>query len=187
MARPTSHQADRAEGPRRLTRPRTGISVSAPASCDCSGRLFMLCLTVGRRGRGKVGTLPEKLGFRPGRTGWLFDAPEELATAIGWPDTPPMGMCDLILGFVRNRAEIAPALARALAHYQRGNALWFSYPKKSGSIRSDLSRDDGWQPLTDAGLIPVTQIALDENWSALRFRYRDEVKKITRRTHSIAD
>lgn len=127
-------------------------------------------------------SMAEKLGAKPDRTAWMFDAPHNLTTAIGWPDTVPSGLCDLILGFVRDKADVAPALARALPHYQRGNALWFAYPKKSSTIRSDISRDEGWQSLADAGLIPVTQIALDQDWSALRFRFRDEVKKITRRT-----
>ena len=31
------------------------------------------------------------------------------------------------------------------------------------------------------GLVAVTQVAIDDTWSALRFRYRDEVAKLTRK------
>ena len=58
--------------------------------------------------------------------------------------------------------------------------MWFAYPKKSGTIASDITRDDGWDLLAAHDLLPVTQVAIDSDWSALRFRYRDEIKKLTR-------
>lgn len=48
--------------------------------------------------------------------------------------------------------------------------LWVAYPKKSGSIKSDITRDNGWEELTNAGYIPVTQVSVDNDWTALRFR-----------------
>ena len=72
-------------------------------------------------------------------------------------------------------------LAAVLPSYGRGGRLWFAYPKKSGARASDISRDTGWAPLLEAGLLPVTQVALDADWSALRFRFRDEVPTLTRK------
>jgi hypothetical protein len=34
--------------------------------------------------------------------------------------------------------------------------------------------------VTSEGLLPVTQIALDDTWSALRFRFREEIPKLMR-------
>jgi hypothetical protein len=65
--------------------------------------------------------------------------------------------------------------------YESGKRLGFAYPKKTGAIKTDLSRDHGWQPLDRHDLLPVTQIALDETWSALRFRRRAEIQKLTRK------
>lgn len=48
--------------------------------------------------------------------------------------------------------------------------LWIAYPKKSGSIKSDLTRDEGWEIFDGSGYSPVMQVAIDDNWSALRFR-----------------
>ena len=48
--------------------------------------------------------------------------------------------------------------------------------KKTGAIASDLSRDVVWKRMTGTGLRPVTQIAIDETWSALRFRPEEMVK-----------
>jgi hypothetical protein len=59
--------------------------------------------------------------------------------------------------------------------------LWFAYPKKSSrKYKSDINRDNGWQPLGDLGFEPVRQIAIDEDWSALRFRNPDFIKTMKR-------
>lgn len=126
-------------------------------------------------------SIAEKLGFKAGRVAWMLAAPEKLCEIIGLPLQPPTGDCDLILTFAADRAALADVAATVLPIYKRGGSLWFAYPKKSGAVKSDLYRDAGWDPVTAAGLIPVTQIALDDDWSALRFRYRDEVPKITRK------
>lgn len=126
-------------------------------------------------------SIVDKLGFKPDKRAWMLDVPENLHNIIGLPMVRPEGDIDLLLGFAANVAALPPLLDRMLPLYKRGGALWIAHPKKSGSIRSDLSRDAGWDSLTKAGMIPVTQIAIDDDWSALRVRYRDEVKVITRK------
>jgi len=88
---------------------------------------------------------------------------------------------ELILAFATDRAALARVAARAMDLYGVGGRLWFAYPKKAGAIRTDLDRDHGWEPLTQAGLLPVTQVALDATWSALRFRLREEIPTLTRK------
>lgn len=56
------------------------------------------------------------------------------------------------------------------------------YPKRSGSIWTDISRDRGWQPLLALNFILVPQVSVNEDWSALRFRLKDEVKQVTRKS-----
>ena len=59
--------------------------------------------------------------------------------------------------------------------------VWVAYPKKSSTrYRSEINRDHGWQPLGDLGFEGVRQIAVDEDWSAVRFRKADQIKKLTR-------
>lgn len=126
-------------------------------------------------------SIADKLGCKPGKRAWVLNAPENLWKIIGLPAERPDGDIDLLLGFAVDVAALGPLVDRMLPVYTRGGAFWVAYPKKSGSIRSDLSRDAGWDRLTREGMIPVTQIALDNDWSALRFRYRDEVKLMTRK------
>lgn len=109
-------------------------------------------------------TIADKLGFKPGRRAWMVNAPEKLRETIGLPVEQPDGDIDLLLGFAANVAALGPLVDRMLPIYKRGGFFWVAHPKKSGSIKSDLSRDAGWNRLTREGLIPVTQIALDDDW-----------------------
>jgi hypothetical protein len=42
-----------------------------------------------------------------------------------------------------------------------------AYPKGG---RADINRDSLWPILAEDGFRPVSQVALDDTWSALRFR-----------------
>jgi hypothetical protein len=48
-------------------------------------------------------------------------------------------------------------------------------PKGSSKVPTDLSRDVFWEALGYLGLRPVTQVSVDDVWSALRFRPVAEV------------
>lgn len=122
--------------------------------------------------------LCKKLGCKPGSVLRLIDCPETVAPRL--PGSVAADQPSIILTFVRDRAALAAAAPGAIAAYRRGAALWFAYPKKSGSIASDITRDEGWDSLAMHDLLPVTQIAIDSDWSALRFRYRDEIARLTR-------
>jgi len=78
---------------------------------------------------------------------------------------------DFILIFVRNQAEIEKFTPIALHNLLCDGVLWFSYPKKTSKIlRSDIDRDHGWKTLTDAGFHGIRIVAIDDDWSAMRFR-----------------
>ncbi len=127
-------------------------------------------------------TVLQKLGFKPGVIGWAVKRPVDLEE-IDLPDRPADAVAvELIVAFVASTSDIEERLAHVLPHYQRGGSLWFAYPKKSGAIKTDISRDHGWEPLAAYDLLPVTQVALNETWSALRFRYRDEIARLTRKS-----
>lgn len=85
------------------------------------------------------------------------------------------------LVFVVDRAAL-DAVVPALVKSVPGDVvLWFAYPKLSSKrYRSDLNRDEGWAVLSEVGFRPVRQVAVDEDWSAVRFR-RTEYSKPYRR------
>jgi hypothetical protein len=73
-------------------------------------------------------------------------------------------------------------LVHALVPQLNGDAiLWLCYPKgTSKKYRCEFNRDTGWQAIGAYGFEPVRQVAIDEDWSALRFRNVDFIKKMTR-------
>jgi hypothetical protein len=64
----------------------------------------------------------------------------------------------------------------------KGDAiLWYCYPKGSSKkYKCEFNRDTGWEGLGKYNLEPVRQIAIDEDWSAIRFRRVEYIKTITR-------
>ena len=125
-------------------------------------------------------SLLDKLGYKAGVSAVPWRVPEQLAASSA--GLAPEGEPSFLIAFVHDRAELAEAATEVASVYRAGGHLWLAYPKKSGTIRSDLNRDQGWEPITALGLLAVTQVALDEDWSALRFRYRDEIKLLKRRS-----
>jgi hypothetical protein len=61
--------------------------------------------------------------------------------------------------------------------------LWVCYPKAtSKNYKCDFNRDNGWEYIANTlNMEPVRQIAIDDDWSALRFRKVAFIKTITRR------
>ena len=85
------------------------------------------------------------------------------------------------LGFVTRQKEV-DAIAKGVAKKARGDAIvWFAYPKGSSKrYTCEFNRDTGWAALGNAGFEPVRMVAIDEDWSAVRFRRVEFIKMMTR-------
>ncbi len=125
-------------------------------------------------------SLPGKMGYRAGMAGLIDGVPDDLAGLFAEVETgePPVW----IAGFCRDAEGVWWAARRLLPLYRTGGHLWLCYPKKSGRIATDITRDIGWEPVHAAGFLGVAQVAVDADWSALRFRRRDEIREITRKS-----
>lgn len=93
----------------------------------------------------------------------------------------PPGRVAFALAFVTRQKELN-AIGRALVRKAEGDAVvWFAYPKgTSKRYTCEFNRDTGWQLLGDAGFEPVRMVAIDEDWSAVRFRRAEHIKSMTR-------
>ncbi len=107
----------------------------------------------------------------------------ELALLIGRkilraPGTAPVSFT---LAFAITQAEL-DAASRVLVQTESPDpVLWLAYPKQSSKrYRCEFNRDRGWSVLGDAGFEGVRMVAIDDDWSALRFRRVEQVKKLTR-------
>jgi hypothetical protein len=88
---------------------------------------------------------------------------------------------DVVQLFVANINDLNAHFVGAMRALKEGGILWLCYPKKGSALASDLHRDSEWKIVDEADWLPVTQISIDETWSALRFRPRTEIKKLTRK------
>lgn len=80
------------------------------------------------------------------------------------------------LAFVTTQRQLDAASA-LLADKADGDAvLWFAYPKASSRrYRCEFNRDSGWDVIRSRGFDSVRQVAIDEDWSALRFRRAEHI------------
>ena len=85
-----------------------------------------------------------------------------------------------LLVFVRSRAEVEAIAGAVITSVGDDGILWFAYPKQGGNIPTDLSRDVGWDVLGRMGFESVRQIAIDDDWTALRFRHVDKIRNLQR-------
>ena len=53
-------------------------------------------------------------------------------------------------------------------------------PGTSKKYKCEFNRDSGWLVLGAAGFEPVRMVAIDDDWSALRFRRVEHIKKMAR-------
>jgi hypothetical protein len=59
--------------------------------------------------------------------------------------------------------------------------VWFAYPKgTSKRFKSTINMSTGWTALGEAGFESVRRVAIDEDWSAKRFRRVEFIKSMTR-------
>jgi hypothetical protein len=85
------------------------------------------------------------------------------------------------LAFVTKQEQIDELAAQIAAKVDGDALVWFAYPKGSSKrYTCDFNRDTGWDELGAAGFEPVRQVAIDADWSALRFRRVEYIKKLTR-------
>lgn len=78
------------------------------------------------------------------------------------------------LAFVTKQTEVDTLAAKIAARAKGDAAVWFAYPKGSSKkLKCDFNRDTGWAVLQQAGFDTVRSIAIDEDWTALRFRRKE--------------
>lgn len=131
-------------------------------------------------------TVAAKLGIKPGHSVRLIAQPENHESLLG-----PMpadaathaegkGPFDAVMVFVPTSATLTTHSAVAIAALKPGGLLWLAYPKKTGGLASDMYRERAWEAFSAQDFRPVSQIAIDATWSALRFRPTADVRSALR-------
>ena len=79
--------------------------------------------------------------------------------------------------FVNNSDDVRTWLPKALAMLNEDGLFWIAFPKKTSKTKSDINRDILSSLVQELSPYrPVSNVSVDEKWSALRFRQQDKVK-----------
>jgi hypothetical protein len=122
--------------------------------------------------------LAKKLHLKPGMRLAVVNAPDGFAQTLG---KVPAGVVqeqsfrdglDVALMFVLSKKELKSRWPKATASIKGDGALWVAYPKKSSGVESDLTMSADWGVSRNSPWQPVASIAVDDTWSAVRFRQR---------------
>jgi len=115
-----------------------------------------------------VGT---KLQIKPGVSVALLNVPPGVAIDLpeGCMTTSDPAGAEAVIVFVANQDELAERGEPAVDAALRDALAWVAYPK-AGKLGTDLNRDTLRDLLAARGVDTVRQVAIDDVWSALRFR-----------------
>lgn len=129
--------------------------------------------------------LSSKLKLKEDSNALILNKPGALELGVAYDSSPHGNTYDFVLLFVNNSKTLHDSLPEVLNKVTQEGIIWIAYPKKSGNISTDLSRDKGWDILNKVYYRVVSQVAIDNNWSALRIKPVDAVKSTSSAQHQI--
>lgn len=111
--------------------------------------------------------LARKLNLKSGMRVRVLAKPADLdLTGLSTTDAVD---ADGIIVFVRTLADVDAGSEPVLDAARLDRIVWLVYPK-AGQLGTDMNRDILWRHMLEKGVQGVRQIAIDDIWSALRFR-----------------
>ncbi|MGE5349506.1 MAG: hypothetical protein ACM3NP_09545 [Actinomycetota bacterium] len=84
---------------------------------------------------------------------------------------------DFMIAFTPASPDVEKLGPACIHNLSDDGKLWMAYPKgTSRRYSTDINRDRGWDTVEATGFRRVSQVAIDDDWSALRFRNVKYVK-----------
>lgn len=126
-----------------------------------------------------AGDLAQKLLVKPDAQVLMLNAPIGYAKKLeplpaGATVTDKRGKAaDVVIAFVRDSGELK-RLASGFPALEEDAVLWVCYPK-GGQAGTDLDRDSLNEAMQKHELTGVSLVAVDDTWSAMRFRAPEDV------------
>jgi hypothetical protein len=114
----------------------------------------------------------ERLQVKGERRLAVIGASAQLEKTVGAAKSrADLAKADVVLLFAPDRASLDAKLPGMLKKMPAAAILWVAYPKLTSKLAGDLSRDVIHALVPAHGLHTVSQIAIDEDWSALRLKH----------------
>jgi len=131
----------------------------------------------------------KKLNYKKQGEVLVLAAPSTFAQALVWlneyaklsTDVDKAKEVSFAICFVTTQHEIDALVPQLAPKLIEDAVVWLCYPKgTSKNYSCDFNRDTGWKILGRYQMEPVRMVAIDSDWSALRFRHANKIKTITR-------
>jgi hypothetical protein len=138
-----------------------------------------------------MNALAKKLQMKPNTRWLLHNAPANYLESLEpLPDDMEIvhntaGSFNGIQLFVTNSIELTDELKVIVPLLKDDTIFWIIYPKKNSGITTDLEMMSSWDAPAQYGIRPVASAAVNEAWTALRFRPIDKVKVSAGRNEAV--
>lgn len=121
--------------------------------------------------------LLKKLRYKEGRA-LVLNAPEGYRLGIETETGgSPEDKADFVQLFVNDGKEADEWVPKVIPILREDAVFWITYPKQSSKVKTDINRDTlAAKVQNNTEYRPVSNVAVDDKWSALRFRRSDLVK-----------
>lgn len=86
---------------------------------------------------------------------------------------------DFALVFAVSKKQLDEILQDVVPALHDNGKLWIAYPKPTSKIASDLSRDPSWEVTTRHGYEGITEVVLDNVWTAMRFQRSETMELVS--------
>lgn len=133
-----------------------------------------------------MGPILKKMNFKEGMKIRIWNGPTDLKLLFdSWEKSgllaAPHEKPTFMLAFVQTESEVEKYFKEMHALSPEDESIWMAYPKgTSKKYKPQINRDSGWKAVGTLDYEGVRQIAIDEDWSALRFRKVKFIKTLTR-------
>lgn len=126
-----------------------------------------------------VDAILKKMKLKLGMHGFVMARPDDLdaldrAVTESFPSKGTED--DFGILFVHSQEALNKNWTDFSRRIREDGLIWICYPKTSAGYETDINRDKGWGVVQEDGYRPVSQVAVNDVWSALRFRREKYVR-----------
>jgi hypothetical protein len=130
----------------------------------------------------------KKLNHKVEKQLFIFNLPEELKELFCENELVEIKLkrensnaYEFLLLFAENMESLIKLRNEHMNSITHSTNFWLAYPKKSTKkYNSDLQRETIWNQFGSYCMEPVRQIAINDDWSAMRYKHVSKIKKMTR-------